>query len=115
MDDSLAISVYTEGIREDRYDQLPPPRAGRRTDPRPVMSARYTDIFRDAENARVLASSTCCRKRRSKFAAYCIFTEKTAAAHYTSPSPYVTLPRDLLGATPVPVLQTRQHADARLS
>ncbi len=85
--DSLFRQIgYTDGSIKDRYDKLnkdsqPPTDA----DPRPALLAKYTDILRDAEKRAALVfdlrPKAPIEVRREP-----IFTEKTAAAHYTHPA-----------------------------
>jgi uncharacterized protein (DUF885 family) len=77
---------YTEGDMQERYDKMnldsQPPRS---PDPRPALLEKYTAILRDAEKRAALVfdlrPKAPIEVRREP-----IFTEKTAAAHYTGPA-----------------------------
>ncbi len=86
MDGYLKQLGFTEGSIKDRMEQLnarlqPPAEP----DPRPAMLARYEEILHDAEKRSaslfdLRPKAPCIVKREP------IFTEKTAAAHYTPPA-----------------------------
>lgn len=92
MDTLLRSLGYTEGTLNARLTQLnadAQPPAG--PDPRPALLAEYTRLVRDAEAraARLfdLRPRAAVEVRREP-----AFTEKTAAAHYSGPSPDGTRP-----------------------
>lgn len=92
MDGLLRLLGYTEGSVKDRYakltaDSQPPADS----DPRPALLARFTEILRDAERRAESAfdlrpKAPVVVKREPPF------TEKSAAAHYSSPAPDGTRP-----------------------
>lgn len=92
MDALLRQLGYSEGGIKDRYEKLnhdsQPPAD---PDPRPALLVKYTAILRDAEKRAALVFDLRPRAlvevRREA-----AFTEKTAAAHYTSPAKDGTLP-----------------------
>ena len=83
---------YTEGGIKERYEKLnlvsQPPAS---PDPRPALLEKYTAILRDAEKRAALVfdlrPKAPVEVRREP-----AFTEKTAAAHYTSPAKDGSLP-----------------------
>jgi uncharacterized protein (DUF885 family) len=86
MDKLLRGLGYAEGSIKARYDKLnadsqPPAKP----DPRPALLAKYTNILRDAEMRAALIfdlrPKAPIEVRREP-----VFTEKTAAAHYTGPA-----------------------------
>ncbi len=92
MDKLLRELGYAEGTVKARYEKLEadsqPPAD---PDPRPALLARYDEILRDAEKRAALAfdvrpKAPVVVKREPPF------TEKSAAAHYSSPAPDGTRP-----------------------
>ena len=92
MDALLRQLGYTEGGIKERYEKLnldsQPPSS---PDPRPALLEKYTMILRDAEKRAVLVFDLR-PKAPVEVRREAAFTEKTAAAHYTSPAKDGTLP-----------------------
>ena len=92
MDGLLRLLGYTEGSVKDRYakltaDSQPPADS----DPRPALLARFTEILRDAER-RAESAFDLRPKAPVVVKREPLFTEKSAAAHYSSPAPDGTRP-----------------------
>ncbi|MRW92663.1 DUF885 family protein [Duganella sp. FT80W] len=88
----LLVSIgYSEGSIKQRMEQLEKDQQPKEADPRPQLLARYDAILRDAEaRARdlfdIVPKAPVVVKREP------LFTEKTAAAHYTGPAKDGTRP-----------------------
>ncbi|HEY4083938.1 MAG TPA: DUF885 domain-containing protein [Burkholderiaceae bacterium] len=85
MDGLLKGLGYKDGSVKQRYAQLNTDSQPKEDDPRPMLLARFESILRDAqERSKLVFASTpkapVVVKREPPF------TEKTAAAHYTSPA-----------------------------
>jgi uncharacterized protein (DUF885 family) len=90
--DGLLVSIgYGEGSIQQRMTRLEKDQQPKQADPRPQLLARYDQILRDAEaRAKDLFDITPAAPvvvRREP-----LFTEKTAAAHYTGPAKDGTRP-----------------------
>jgi len=105
MDGLLRQLGYIAGTVKERYDKLnldAQPPAG--PDPRPALIARYTEILADAvKRADTLfdlrPTAPCVVKREPPF------TEKTAAAHYTTPARDGSQPGIFWAPMPGPVFR----------
>ncbi|HEY4301665.1 MAG TPA: DUF885 domain-containing protein [Candidatus Didemnitutus sp.] len=108
MDGLLKQLGYAEGSIKDRMEKLehdsqPPAEP----DPRPMLLARYDDILRDAERRAALLfdlrpKAPIVVEREPSF------TEKTAAAHYSSPSKDGTRPGIFWAPLPGPTYEMAQ-------
>jgi uncharacterized protein (DUF885 family) len=108
MDGLLKQLGYADGSIKDRMEKLehdsqPPAEP----DPRPVLLARYDDILRDAERRAALLFDL-----RPKAPIIVerepLFTEKTAAAHYSSPAKDGTRPGIFWAPLPGPTYEIAQ-------
>src|SRR6478736_1042057 len=106
MDGYLRQLGYMEGTIKQRMDQLgaklqPPAEP----DPRPALLARYEEILHDAEKRseslfELRPKAPCVVKREP------LFTEKTAAAHYTAPAKDGSRPGIFWAPLPGPTFRT---------
>jgi uncharacterized protein (DUF885 family) len=106
MDGYLRQLGYTEGTIKQRMEQLdaklqPPAEP----DPRPALLARYEEILHDAEKRSeslfdLRPKAPCVVKREP------IFTEKTAAAHYSAPAKDGSRPGIFWAPLPGPTFRT---------
>jgi uncharacterized protein (DUF885 family) len=82
----LLVSIgYSEGSIKERIAKLEKDQQPKEADPRPQLLARYDEVLRDAEaRARELFDIT--PKAPVVVKREPLFTEKTAAAHYTGPA-----------------------------
>ena len=88
----LLVSIgYTEGSIKDRMAKLEQDQQPKEADPRPQLLARYDEILRDAE-ARAKDLFDIVPKAPVVVKREPLFTEKTAAAHYTGPAKDGTRP-----------------------
>ena len=88
----LLVSIgYTEGSIKERMARLEKDQQPKEADPRPQLLARYDAILRDAE-ARAKDLFDIVPKAPVVVKREPIFTEKTAAAHYTGPAKDGTRP-----------------------
>lgn len=82
----LLVSLgYTGGSIKERMARLEKDRQPKEADPRPQLLARYDAIMRDAE-ARARTLFDIVPKAPVEVRREPLFTEKTAAAHYTGPA-----------------------------
>ncbi|MET0322821.1 MAG: DUF885 domain-containing protein [Duganella sp.] len=88
----LLVSIgYQEGTIKQRMEKLEKDSQPKDADPRPALLARYDAIMRDAEQrAKTLFDHT--PKAPVEVRREPLFTEKTAAAHYSGPARDGTLP-----------------------
>ncbi|SHN42422.1 Uncharacterized conserved protein, DUF885 familyt [Duganella sacchari] len=88
----LLVSIgYTDGSIKDRMAKLEQDQQPKEADPRPQLLARYDEILRDAE-ARAKDLFDIVPKAPVVVKREPLFTEKTAAAHYTGPAKDGTRP-----------------------
>lgn len=88
----LLVSLgYTEGSIKERMAKLEKDQQPKEADPRPQLLARYDAIMRDAE-ARAKTLFDHVPKAPVEVRREPLFTEKTAAAHYTGPAKDGTRP-----------------------
>ncbi|TFW17308.1 DUF885 domain-containing protein [Duganella callida] len=83
---TLLVSIgYTDGSIKQRMEKLEKDQQPKDADPRPQLLARYEEILRDAE-ARSKLLFDIVPKAPVTVKREPVFTEKTAAAHYTGPA-----------------------------
>jgi uncharacterized protein (DUF885 family) len=88
----LLVSLgYSEGSIKERMAKLEKDQQPKEADPRPQLLARYDAIMRDAE-ARAKTLFDIVPKAPVEVRREPLFTEKTAAAHYTGPAKDGTRP-----------------------
>lgn len=88
----LLVSIgYSEGSIKERMAKLEKDQQPKEADPRPQLLARYDAIMRDAE-ARAKTLFDIVPKAPVEVKREPLFTEKTAAAHYTGPAKDGTRP-----------------------
>lgn len=88
----LLVSIgYSEGTIKQRMEKLEQDQQPKEADPRPQLLARYDAILRDAE-ARAKDLFDITPKAPVVVKREPLFTEKTAAAHYTGPAKDGTRP-----------------------
>ena len=101
----LLVSIgYSEGTIKQRMEKLEMDQQPKEADPRPQLLARYAALLRDSEvRAKDLFDST--PKAPVEVRREPLFTEKTAAAHYTGPAKDGTRPGIFWAPMPGPVFR----------
>jgi len=104
MDGLLKQLGYQDGSVKDRMVRLDADLQPKEADPRPALLARYESLLRDAEKRSKLIFDITPKApvvvRREP-----LFTEKTAAAHYSAPAKDGTLPGIFWAPLPGPVFR----------
>ncbi|MBV7537436.1 DUF885 domain-containing protein [Duganella sp. sic0402] len=101
----LLVSIgYTDGTIKQRMEKLEQDQQPKEADPRPQLLARYAELLRDSEvRAKDLFDIT--PKAPVEVRREPLFTEKTAAAHYTGPAKDGTRPGIFWAPMPGPVFR----------
>lgn len=101
----LLVSIgYAEGTIKQRMEKLEKDQQPKEADPRPQLLARYAELLRDSEvRAKDLFDIT--PKAPVEVRREPLFTEKTAAAHYTGPARDGTRPGIFWAPMPGPVFR----------